>query len=106
MSTSIVAPSFVFDLGRIADGTEAFQYLGFVPKFPPGIEAREGYFAGPDHHRAMILSRAFDDPETTGVLCARGGYGASRLLPRHHGPVASVSRYHGLPGLITGYSTR
>jgi muramoyltetrapeptide carboxypeptidase len=96
---SIVAPSFVFDLGRIAEGTEAFQYLGFVPKFPSGIEAREGYFAGPDHHRAMILSRAFDDPETTGVLCARGGYGASRLLP--HLPYDHLREH---PKLIVGFS--
>jgi muramoyltetrapeptide carboxypeptidase len=78
---SIVAPSFVFDTERIRDGLDLFRSLGFEPHVPEGLSERDGYFAGPDAHRATLLSQALTDPNTTGVICARGGYGAARLLP-------------------------
>jgi muramoyltetrapeptide carboxypeptidase len=96
---TIAAPSFFYDRGRIEDGAALFRAFGFVPKFPPGVDAKDGYFAGPDDHRAMLLSRALDDPQTAGVLCARGGYGAGRLLP--HLPYRHL-RDH--PKLLVGFS--
>lgn len=45
------------------------------------VTARQGYLAGGDADRAGHLSRLMSDPEVGLVLCARGGFGASRLLP-------------------------
>jgi muramoyltetrapeptide carboxypeptidase len=56
-----------------------------------GLEARLGayvhtrhpafdYLAGTDEQRAEDLTRAWCDPETAAVFCARGGYGAMRTL--------------------------
>ncbi|MEM1347372.1 MAG: LD-carboxypeptidase [Myxococcota bacterium] len=39
-----------------------------------------GYLAGSDAERANALMRAFADPEVDAILCARGGYGAMRIL--------------------------
>ena len=39
------------------------------------------YLAGTDAQRAKALHEAFADPEVHAVVCARGGYGAMRLLP-------------------------
>jgi muramoyltetrapeptide carboxypeptidase len=41
---------------------------------------RTAYLAGADVDRAADLADAWLDPQVRGVLCARGGYGAVRLL--------------------------
>jgi muramoyltetrapeptide carboxypeptidase len=41
-----------------------------------------GYLAGEDAARARELELAFLDPETSGVICMKGGYGAPRILDR------------------------
>lgn len=38
------------------------------------------YLAGPDAARAAGLTDAWCDPDVDGVLCARGGYGCTRML--------------------------
>lgn len=56
-----------------------------------GLRVREGehlrdrhpqldYLAGTDADRAADLQRAYCDPEVAAVLCARGGYGCTRVL--------------------------
>ncbi|GMV43671.1 MAG: peptidase S66 [Myxococcales bacterium] len=40
------------------------------------------YLAAPDAWRAWSLVDAIDDPSVDAIWCARGGYGAGRLLPR------------------------
>lgn len=42
--------------------------------------AELSYLAGADAERAADLQRAWCDPGVSAVLCARGGYGAARLL--------------------------
>lgn len=41
---------------------------------------QEGYLAGSDAERLAALHRAIGDPDADAILCARGGYGATRLL--------------------------
>ncbi len=42
--------------------------------------SRRTYLAGPDSARAADLQEAWCDSDVAAVLCARGGYGATRLL--------------------------
>lgn len=42
---------------------------------------REGYLAGADADRAAHLAELMAAPDLGAVLCARGGFGSSRLLP-------------------------
>lgn len=44
------------------------------------VHAQTGYFAGPDPARLAALQAALGDPDGAAVVCARGGYGATRLL--------------------------
>jgi muramoyltetrapeptide carboxypeptidase len=37
-------------------------------------------FAGTDAQRLADLQRALDDPETSAIICARGGYGTTRII--------------------------
>lgn len=47
-----------------------------------GIFSRARYLAGDDDRRLAELLAALADPSTRAVFCARGGYGAMRLLRR------------------------
>ncbi|MCB9890199.1 MAG: LD-carboxypeptidase [Planctomycetes bacterium] len=42
----------------------------------------EGDLAGTDDERLADLQRALDDPKYRAVMCTRGGYGCTRLLPQ------------------------
>ncbi|MGD9124649.1 MAG: LD-carboxypeptidase [Desulfarculaceae bacterium] len=48
----------------------------------PSLFDQDGYLAGDDFHRAARLNRVMLRPDVGAVLCVRGGFGASRLLPR------------------------
>lgn len=68
-------------------GLVRLQKLGFKPKlFPHALDSidypDEGGFAGPDEARLADLQKAFDEERWRAVLCTRGGYGMTRLLPK------------------------
>src|SRR5579883_1167041 len=44
------------------------------------VFARDGYLAGDDARRARELAHAMRDPEVRAIVCARGGYGAMRVV--------------------------
>ena len=59
-----------------------------------------GYLSMPDAERAAQLQRALTAPDVEAVLCARGGYGAMRLLP--HLDWNAIAR--ATPRWVIGYS--
>jgi muramoyltetrapeptide carboxypeptidase len=50
--------------------------------FDDAIFSVKHYLAGDDDRRFAEFTKAFMDPDTRAVICARGGYGAMRLLSR------------------------
>jgi muramoyltetrapeptide carboxypeptidase len=50
--------------------------------FDETVHSTHRYLAGDDERRLSELNRAFTDPEVRAIFCARGGYGATRLLSR------------------------
>lgn len=44
--------------------------------------ARQRYMAGTDEERAGEIENFFADDEVDGIICARGGYGAIRLIDK------------------------
>jgi len=54
----------------------------YFVRFDEGVYARSGYLAGDDDRRATELLRALEDDSIDAIVCARGGYGATRILPR------------------------
>ena len=65
----------------------------------PRILAREGYLAGEDGARAAELAHAMVAPEVAAIFCARGGYGAMRLLD-----ALPWDAFGARPKWITGFS--
>jgi muramoyltetrapeptide carboxypeptidase len=60
---------------------EIFSSRNFHLTFGKSIKAKEGPFAGPPELRAEDLNNMFSDPNIDAIFCARGGYGANRVLP-------------------------
>src|SRR5512137_990473 len=79
----IVAPSSPFDPEPFEKGLAVLQdRFGLRPRFREDLFARHEYLAGDDTRRLAEWHEATSDPEARAVWCARGGYGAMRLLPR------------------------
>ena len=77
----IVAPSGVFDREAFEDGLARIRAAGLEPVYEPEIFARHRYLAGTDERRLAELQAAIEDPSARAIWMARGGYGATRLLP-------------------------
>lgn len=76
----IAAPAGPVDRSALDAGIHALKSMGFNILLPDEIFSRSHYLAGPDQLRAKQLSRLFTDPDVDGIICARGGYGAMRIL--------------------------
>jgi muramoyltetrapeptide carboxypeptidase len=75
----VIAPSGPFDR------TLFWKALGWLsafhrPEFEPLIFAREGFLAGSDERRRVEMQLAIDDPETSAIVVARGGWGVARFV--------------------------
>jgi muramoyltetrapeptide carboxypeptidase len=77
----IAAPAGPFNRGQFDQGRHILKDMGFRLQIPDGIYRRNGFLAGSDPERADIVNRLFANPEVRGIVCARGGYGATRLEP-------------------------
>lgn len=77
----IVAPSSGFARPAFEAGIACIERAGLRPVFDSGLFTEDRYLAGGDDRRLAELHRALDDERATAIWCARGGYGATRLLP-------------------------
>lgn len=72
----------------IQAGLDIWRSQGFeIDLGPDGdLNRTYGYLAGTDEQRRDQLTAALTDPTIKGILCARGGYGATRLLEEFEWP--------------------
>ena len=78
---AVIAPASSFDRASFESGL-ALIGARYEVHYRPGIFERHRYLAGSDSRRLEELTDALLDPAIRGVFCARGGYGATRLLAR------------------------
>ncbi|MEU8529249.1 LD-carboxypeptidase [Streptomyces sp. NPDC048629] len=80
---AVVAPSGPIPEDRLAAGLAILRGWGVEPVVAPHVLAAHpglDYLAGTDEGRARDLQEAWCDPTVAAVLCARGGYGAQRMV--------------------------
>ena len=77
----IVSPSYWLEETILKKTTRFFTDLGYKIKIGASNNLQWGPFAGTPQERADDLHRMFTDPDIDAVMCARGGYGANRVLP-------------------------
>jgi muramoyltetrapeptide carboxypeptidase len=77
---AIVAPARKIMPEEIAKAVRMLQEWGLQVKVGQTVGANFNYFAGDDQLRLRDLQTVLDDPEIKAILCARGGYGTTRIL--------------------------
>jgi muramoyltetrapeptide carboxypeptidase len=77
---AIVAPSGPFDREILFPGLAWLRTRYRLQIDTKILAARDGYLAGTDASRAEVFKRAMLDPKVDAIYCARGGYGAMRIL--------------------------
>jgi muramoyltetrapeptide carboxypeptidase len=77
----IVAPASPFNRTNFNKGLTILRSLGFKIRLPNEIFQSKGYLAGSNKSRANQLTRLIVDSKVKGIIGARGGFGAMKLLP-------------------------
>jgi muramoyltetrapeptide carboxypeptidase len=78
----IAAPAGAVKSEKLEAATKRLRERGFKLKLSEHVFGKHGFLSATDEIRAAEFSALFSDPEIDLVLCARGGVGSSRLLPR------------------------
>jgi muramoyltetrapeptide carboxypeptidase len=66
---------------RLDRAASVLERWGFRVKTMSHPYRSRGYLTGDDKDRAQALMGLFEAPEVRAILCARGGYGAQRIIP-------------------------
>jgi len=78
---AVIAPASGFDRASFEAGLSVLA-ARYAPQYDPGLFTKQRYLAGDDARRLDELMRSLAEPRWRAVFCARGGYGATRLLAR------------------------
>ena len=82
-------------------GVAVWRQRGYEVELLPGYDQRWGYLAGTDEQRRQQLKTAWVSDRYQAILCARGGYGGTRLLEQWQWPTARTSTN---PKWLIGFS--
>jgi muramoyltetrapeptide carboxypeptidase len=80
MHIRVIAPSSPFSVEELLRGVELLR-ARYVVSYDPGLLERTGFLAGSDERRLQELRSAIADASVDAIFAARGGYGATRILP-------------------------
>jgi muramoyltetrapeptide carboxypeptidase len=81
-TVGIIAPSSGVSDDEFSKTIQNMADLGFKTKVGKYTKAVNGFLAGTDKERLEDFHAAFADKEINAVWCIRGGYGATRFLPK------------------------
>jgi muramoyltetrapeptide carboxypeptidase len=79
---SIIAPAKAIEKQYIDFAVTYFESHGFKVLLGHNVSGRHNYFSGTDEERLSDFQQALDNPDVKAIICARGGYGAIRILDR------------------------
>lgn len=78
----ITSPAGFITLEEIQPAIKKMQEWGFRIKIGSSIGKRDFTFGGTDEERLSDLQQFLDDPNIKAIMCARGGYGAVRIIDK------------------------
>ncbi|WP_066381840.1 MULTISPECIES: LD-carboxypeptidase [unclassified Anabaena] len=90
----VIAPSGALrEFAAFEQSIEIWRSRGYRIEVSPDIAHRWGYLAHKDEFRRYQLAAAWQDPDCRGILCARGGFGSTRILENWHWQVNSTPKW-------------
>ena len=95
----VVAPGGAVKADALATGVAWLESAGFHVRLGEHVLARRRYCAGEQAVRLADLEGMLRDPDIGAVMCARGGYGTTHLLPSLDPALFATH-----PKLVIGYS--
>jgi len=95
----ITAPAGFTTLEKMQPAVQLLQTWGYKVQLGDTIGKRDFTYAGTDEERRTDLQRMLDDPSIKAILCARGGYGAVRIIDQ-----LSWTAFKAKPKWIIGFS--
>jgi muramoyltetrapeptide carboxypeptidase len=98
-TVGLIAPGFVITPEILDSASQVLRNLGLVPVHTHRILNKKGYFSNTDIARATDLNEMFANPNIDAILCARGGYGCTRILP-----LIDFDQIKLLPKILLGFS--
>lgn len=96
---AILATARKIDHKAIKTAIQVLQQWGLEVEVGPTVGAIYGVFAGDDALRLQDLQQALDRPDIKAIICARGGYGTTRILDQ-----VDFSAFEQNPKWIVGFS--
>lgn len=76
----ITSPAKAIDAEYVMDAKEFLEEKGFRVLISEHCLGQNHYFSGTDEERLYDLQRGLDDESIGAIWCARGGYGAVRIV--------------------------
>lgn len=95
----LICPAGFMPFERMETCIETLENWGFKVKLGKTLHNRHHYFSGTDEERMEDLQVMIDDEKVKAILCARGGYGISRIIDR-----LDYRALQNSPKWIIGYS--
>ena len=77
----IISPSYWIDENILKKTSKIFSDKNYKLVYGKSIYAKDGPFAGSPKIRTDDIHSMFTDPSIDAIICARGGYGANKVIP-------------------------
>ncbi len=78
----LVAPGYAIKPEVLERALATLKEMGFKTFHTDRLIGNHGYFSNTDEERAKDVNEMFVNPDIDGILCARGGYGCTRILDK------------------------
>ena len=95
----LVCPAGSIPIEKVQNCIETLEKWGYAVKLGKTVGAKSHSFSGTDTERALDLQAMLDDENIKVVLCARGGYGMSRIIDQ-----IDFSKFNAHPKWVVGFS--
>ena len=96
----IVAPAGFMPIEKLQTCVETLDSWGYTVQLGTTTHSNsQNYFSGTDEERLNDLQQMLDDRNIKAILCARGGYGMSRIIDR-----INFKKFRKHPKWIIGFS--
>lgn len=96
---AVISPSGVVSEEAVLAAVKVIESWGLRVTLGKSVFASDSIFAGTDDERLFDLQDALDDSSVKAIICARGGYGLSRIISR-----VDFSKFEASPKWIVGFS--